>query len=61
MSSLGVVTKKGSVVFQYGLSEKLPLYNWPVDLSEISKLYDVGMVVSFGNLIPKNIIDELPL
>ncbi|XP_014281669.1 methionyl-tRNA formyltransferase, mitochondrial [Halyomorpha halys] len=61
MKSLGVVTKKESVIAQFGLSESLPIYNWPIDLSEIKSQYDVGMVVSFGNLISKKIIDELPL
>lgn len=61
MKSLGIVTKKESVVSKFGINENLPMYNWPFDLSEIKSQYDVGMVVSFGNLIPKRIIDELPL
>ncbi|CAH1405083.1 unnamed protein product [Nezara viridula] len=61
MKSLGIVTKKESAIAKFGTNENLPMYNWPVDLSEIKSQYDVGMVVSFGNLIPKKIIDELPL
>lgn len=61
MRSLGIVTKKESVVGKFGINENLPMHNWPVDLSEIKSQYDVGMVVSFGNLIPKKLIDELPL
>ena len=61
MSALGVVSKPGTCVRNFAVSESLPFYDWPLNKSEIINDYDLGMVVSFGNLIPKYIIDNLPL
>ncbi|XP_075231332.1 methionyl-tRNA formyltransferase, mitochondrial [Lycorma delicatula] len=59
MSGLGVITSVGSVVHKFAESEKLPIYSWPPD-DNILNNYDLGIVVSYGKLIPENIINALP-
>ncbi|XP_017122481.1 methionyl-tRNA formyltransferase, mitochondrial [Drosophila elegans] len=56
---LGVVTSfksPANSVRSYAEKEKLPLQKWPIEPSECSK-FDLGVVVSFGHLIPANIIN----
>ncbi|KAH8243315.1 hypothetical protein KR032_006484 [Drosophila birchii] len=59
---LGVVTSfksPANCVRSYAEREKLPLQRWPIDASVCSN-YDLGVVVSFGHLIPANIINGFP-
>ncbi|KAH8340905.1 hypothetical protein KR059_009400 [Drosophila kikkawai] len=59
---LGVVTSfksPANCVRSYAEREKLPLQKWPIDASVCSN-YDLGVVVSFGHLIPANIINGFP-
>jgi len=59
---LGVVTSfksPANCVRSYAEKEKLPLQKWPIEPSECSK-YDLGVVVSFGHLIPASIINGFP-
>lgn len=36
-------------------------YKWPITEDVIKKKYDLGVVVSFGHLIPEEIIKAFPL
>ncbi|KAH8383860.1 hypothetical protein KR009_010938 [Drosophila setifemur] len=61
-SNLGVVTSfksPANCVRSYAEREKLPLQRWPIDPSQCSD-YDLGVVVSFGHLIPGHIIEAFP-
>ncbi|EEZ98405.2 methionyl-tRNA formyltransferase, mitochondrial isoform X2 [Tribolium castaneum] len=62
LSRLEVVTTvkgKANAVKLYADKENLQLHKWPpcIGFGE----FDVGIVVSFGHLIPKAIIDQFPL
>jgi len=46
------------VVRSYAQDAGLKLHEWPLRASPGT--YDVGVVVSFGHLIPKRIIDLFP-
>ncbi|KAL1132429.1 hypothetical protein AAG570_010384 [Ranatra chinensis] len=61
MDELGVVTKMGSAVAKFSESENLPHHYWPLENPNISSKYDLGIVVSFGHLIPKAVIESLPM
>ncbi|KAI5753197.1 hypothetical protein M8J77_024525 [Diaphorina citri] len=64
ISKLEVVSSKEgkhSPVIQFAQDEKLTLYRWPMDPDLIKDNYDIGMVVSFGHLIPSKIINAFPL
>ncbi|XP_016998334.2 methionyl-tRNA formyltransferase, mitochondrial [Drosophila takahashii] len=59
---LGVVTSfksPANCVRSYAEKEKIPLQKWPIEPDECSK-FDLGVVVSFGHLIPANIINGFP-
>ena len=59
VKSIEVVTgNSNSPVAEYSLANKLPLYFWPDHKESISKMFDVGLVVSFGHLIPLEIINR---
>ena len=47
----------------YAEQESIPVHSWPPDPSNVIKQldFDLGVVASFGHLIPKNIIDSFPL
>uniref|UniRef100_A0A8D8YHV2 Methionyl-tRNA formyltransferase, mitochondrial n=2 Tax=Cacopsylla melanoneura TaxID=428564 RepID=A0A8D8YHV2_9HEMI len=64
ISKLEVVSSekgKHSPVIKFAKDEKLVLHHWPVDPDIIKDNYDIGIVVSFGHLIPSKIIDAFPL
>lgn len=64
ISKLDVVTTSignGKDVRSFAKEEKLELYDWPVPETLLTGNYDVGVVVSFGRLIPENIIKCFPL
>nr|NP_651857.2 uncharacterized protein Dmel_CG1750 [Drosophila melanogaster]AAF57138.2 uncharacterized protein Dmel_CG1750 [Drosophila melanogaster] len=59
---LGVVTSfksPANCVRTYAEKEKLPLQKWPIDPS-VCPQFDLGVVVSFGHLIPGSIINGFP-
>lgn len=53
--------QKHNPVYEFTQKENLNLYEWPLKDHEFIDRYDVGVIVSFGYLIPKKIIDALPL
>ncbi|TRY65869.1 hypothetical protein DNTS_018024 [Danionella cerebrum] len=59
IDSLHVVTLSGNTpVKNYAEQHRLPVHQWPeIDLS---RNFDVGVVVSFGRLIGENIINKIP-
>lgn len=60
--ALGVVTSfknPANCVRTYAEQKQLTLHRWPV-LPEVCEGYDLGVVVSFGHLIPKRIIKSFP-
>uniref|UniRef100_A0A1B6JEY0 methionyl-tRNA formyltransferase n=2 Tax=Homalodisca liturata TaxID=320908 RepID=A0A1B6JEY0_9HEMI len=61
MSDLAIVSRPGSVVRAFAEDEKLPVIEWPFNHSVIENKFDLGIVVSFGHLIPKEIISAIPL
>ncbi|KAL7294811.1 hypothetical protein TKK_0011741 [Trichogramma kaykai] len=44
---------------KYARKNKIPLHVWPPEISEGK--FDIGIVVSFGHLIPEKIINKFPL
>ena len=56
------IKKHLNPVAKFAQKEKLKIYNWPItpDLIQNEK-YDLGIVVSFGHLIPESIITKFPL
>ncbi|XP_060524409.1 methionyl-tRNA formyltransferase, mitochondrial isoform X2 [Cylas formicarius] len=60
LTSLDVVTNsERSQVGKYSLARKIRVFLWPPSF-EVNE-YDVGLVVSFGRLIPSCVIDKFPL
>lgn len=53
--------KNHNPVYEFAQKENLNLYEWPLEDDKFIDCYDVGIVVSFGYLIPEKIIDALPL
>ena len=47
------------VVKSYSLESGLKIHNWPPDIEPQD--FDLGVVASFGHLIPRRIIDTFPL
>ncbi|KAG5879970.1 hypothetical protein JTB14_036182 [Gonioctena quinquepunctata] len=59
LKNLEVVTiseGKNNPVWKFAKKEKLVIHNWPIFLEDIS--FHVGVVVSFGRLIPESIIQK---
>lgn len=54
IDKLTVVTVSHSVVSSFARMEQLPLLHWP--LASLEDNYDLGVVVSFGHLIPESMI-----
>lgn len=62
INNLEVVTSfknKANPVQRFTTREKLYAYDWPCSVAE--KRFHVGIVVSFGHLIPEDIIHKFPL
>ncbi len=53
--------KKHNPIYDFAKLEKLPLLEWPIEADYIRHKYDIGIVVSFGYLIPEDVIDCFPL
>lgn len=63
VSRVGVVTSfksPANCIKCYAEENHLEIFKWPVDV-ETCKQYDLGVVVSFGHLIPSRIIQAFPL
>ncbi|KAI8123012.1 hypothetical protein FF38_11658 [Lucilia cuprina] len=63
IENLAVVTSfksPANCVRQYAEQQKLRLYKWPI-VAEDCHAYDLGVVVSFGHMIPSQIIEAFPL
>jgi methionyl-tRNA formyltransferase len=59
---LAVVTSlkaKKNLVRDFAVTTELPTFNWP--LHALPGDFDVGLVSSFGHLIPEHIIESFPL
>lgn len=64
ISKLDVVTTSkgnGNDVRNFAKEDKLDIYDWPVTTTQLDGKYDIGVVVSFGRLIPEEIIQCFPL
>lgn len=63
ISKLDVVTRGDSnPVRKYAKSNQLVCYKWPITADVVKEHnYDVGVVVSFGHLIPEDVINAFPL
>nr|CAD7454143.1 unnamed protein product [Timema tahoe] len=62
VKQLEVVTSlksKTNPVWQFAVQQNLPLHSWPIQVTP--KDYDIGLVVSFGHLIPNHVITSFPL
>ncbi|XP_044756525.1 methionyl-tRNA formyltransferase, mitochondrial [Coccinella septempunctata] len=53
------VKKIKNDVYKFAEKENLRIRQWPPDLSQNE--FDTGLVVSFGHLIPRNVIERFPL
>ncbi|ENN73827.1 methionyl-tRNA formyltransferase, mitochondrial [Dendroctonus ponderosae] len=59
LKTLEVVTcSQKNQIFKYCRDQHLPVHKWPPDLSGQS--FDLGIVVSFGYLIPEALINQFP-
>lgn len=59
LSNIEVVTtikEKPNPVQQFATEQCLPLHNWPVNIPK--NQYHIGLVVSFGHLIPEQVINK---
>lgn len=56
-----VTTTKGkfNLVRKYAEEHKLIVHSWPVTVR--ADVFDIGLVVSFGHLIPESVINKFPL
>ncbi|XKL60523.1 hypothetical protein PGB90_007580 [Kerria lacca] len=61
ISNVEVIMDKKLDTRRFAEKEKLRLYKWPIKAEDIRNKYDVGIIVSFGSLIPQDIIEEFPL
>lgn len=53
-----VVLSERNEISKYARNKTLKMHMWPPDLTS---QYDLGVIVSFGKLIPKHMIDYFPL
>ncbi|XP_055851369.1 methionyl-tRNA formyltransferase, mitochondrial [Episyrphus balteatus] len=63
VSTVGVVTSfksPSNCIKCYAEANNLQTYKWPIE-PDTCKQYDLGIVVSFGHLIPSNLIKAFPL
>lgn len=44
---------------KYAKENKITIHQWPLEIHNMK--FDIGVVVSFGHLIPSHIIDSFPL
>lgn len=60
---MDVVTRGDSnPVAKYAKSHQLSTFKWPITGDVVKEHnYDVGVVVSFGHMIPEDVINAFPL
>lgn len=63
VSKLDIVTRGDSnLITKFAKSNQLECYKWPIAADVVKeKNYDVGVVVSFGHMIPEDVIVAFPL
>ncbi|XP_055586578.1 methionyl-tRNA formyltransferase, mitochondrial [Uranotaenia lowii] len=64
VSDLEVVTSfkaKKNPLKEYTKQERLALHDWPLRRTDLSRYFDLGVVVSFGHLIPEPLISAFRL
>lgn len=62
LNKLEVVTSfknKKNPVYEFATKQNTATHDWPVNVPDNG--FHVGIVVSFGHLIPENIIKKFPL
>lgn len=62
LNKLEIVTtikKQANPVQKFGKENNLVTHNWPY--WELVNKFDVGIVVSFGHLLPEKLINSFPL
>lgn len=52
---------KSNPIKKFAAENGLECYRWPISTDVIKHSYDLGVVVSFGHLIPEEIIKAFPL
>lgn len=52
-------TSQGNKVIEFAKKKNIKIHSWPFTVPS-EKLFDVGIVVSFGHLIPKEVINYFP-
>lgn len=52
---------RGNPIKKFSEKNQLICYEWPIAADVIKTKYDLGVVVSFGHLIPAEIIEAFPL
>lgn len=63
INKLAVVTSikiPSNPVQKYAEKENIQIHRWPLIDFE-NQNYDIGLVVSFGHLIPEDVINKFPL
>jgi len=50
-----------SPVLKYSHTNKVPVHSWPTLPDNLSSQFDIGVVVSFGVLLPSKLINAFPL
>lgn len=63
IAALDVVTRGDSnPIRKYAKFSQLTCYKWPITADVVKEHnYDVGVVVSFGHMIPEDVINAFPL
>ncbi|XP_043251399.1 methionyl-tRNA formyltransferase, mitochondrial isoform X1 [Colletes gigas] len=51
---------KENAIIKYAKENGIIIHEWPIEIN-VPKKFHIGIVVSFGHLIPSNIIDSFPL
>lgn len=62
INKLEVVTSmknKANVVHKFAKDKKITVHNWPYIVPKDA--FHIGIVVSFGHLIPESVINKFPL
>lgn len=62
LQRLEVVTindKKENAVMKYAKQNKIVVNKWPIKVNKLE--FHIGIVISFGHLIPSEIINAFPL
>lgn len=52
--------KNKTLIEKYAQNEDIEILTWP-DLSLSEGKYDIGLIVAFGHLIKKDVLEKFPL